>query len=87
MWLFKPVLNPVPVKAGQEIIAEFVFHLPILPNGEYAVMASVADGSLYDHIQHHYLHDALILTVTSSKIRWGLVGITFEQVTLKISNE
>ena len=80
-------LNPVPVKAGQEFFAEFVFHLPMLPNGQYAVMASVANGSLYDHIQHHFLHDALILTVTSSKIRWGLVGISFEQVALKISNE
>lgn len=80
-------LNPVPVKAGQEFFAEFVFHLPMLPNGQYAVMASVAVGSLYDHIQHHFLHDALILTVTSSKIRWGLVGITFEQVVLKIANE
>ncbi len=80
-------LNPVPVKAGKIFYAEFVFCLPMLPNGENAVMASVAGGSLYDHIQHHFLHDALILTVTSSKIRWGLVGIPFEQVTLKISNE
>lgn len=80
-------LNPVLVQAGQEFFAEFRFTLPMLPNGQYAVMASVANGTLYDHIQHHYLHDALILTVTSSKIRWGLVGIPFEQVTLKILNE
>jgi lipopolysaccharide transport system ATP-binding protein len=80
-------LNPVPVRTGQEFFGEFIFHLPMLPNGQYAVMASVADGSLYDHIQHHFLHDALILTVTSSKIRWGLVGIPFDQVILKIANE
>ena len=79
--------NPAPVKAGQEFFGEFVFHLPMLPNGQYAVMASVANGSLYDHIQHHFLHDALILNVTSSKIRWGLVGISFDQVVLKIANE
>jgi lipopolysaccharide transport system ATP-binding protein len=80
-------LNPLPVQSGQEFCAEFYFNLPMLPNGEYAVMASVANGTLYDHIQHHFLHDALILTVTSSKIRWGLVGISFEHVTLKILNE
>ncbi len=80
-------LNPVLARAGQEFFAEFDFTLPMLPNGQYAVMASVANGTLYDHIQHHFLHDALILTVTSSKIRWGLVGIPFEQVTLKILNE
>jgi lipopolysaccharide transport system ATP-binding protein len=79
-------VKPVSAKAGQEFFAEFVFQLPMLPNGQYAVMASVADGSLYDHIQHHFLHDALILTVASSKIRWGLVGISFEHVALKISN-
>ena len=80
-------IHSISVKAGEEFFGEFVFHLPMLPNGQYAVMASVADGSLYDHIQHHFLHDALILTVTSSKIRWGLVGISFDQVVLKIANE
>ncbi len=80
-------IAPVPIKARQEFFAEFAFRLPMLPNGQYAVMASVADGTLYDHIQHHFLHDALILTVTSSKIRWGLVGISFENVALKISDE
>lgn len=80
-------LHPIPIKSGQEFLGEFIFNLPMLPNGEYALMASVADGNLYDHIQHHFLHDALILTVTSSKIRWGLVGINFEQVSLKIAND
>lgn len=80
-------LNPVSVKVGQIFFAEFVFHLPMLPNGEYALMASVACGSLYDNVQHHFLHDALILTVSSSKIRWGLVGIDFDKVALKISDE
>jgi lipopolysaccharide transport system ATP-binding protein len=79
--------QPVPVQAGQEFYAEFDFTLPMLPNGEYAVMASAATGTLYDNIQHHFLHDAVVLTVTSSKIRWGLVGIPFDQVVLKVAHE
>lgn len=79
-------INPVSIDTGQEFFAEFDFILPMLPNGQYAVMASVANGNLYDHIQHHFLHDALILTVSSSKIRWGLVGIPFEHVALKVVN-
>jgi len=75
------------VNAGQEFVGEFVFRLPSLPNGQYAVMASVADGDLYNNVQHHLLHDALIVNVSSSKIRWGLVGIPFEQVALKVCNE
>ena len=76
-----------PVKAGQKFIGKFVFTLPMLPNGQYAVFASVAEGDLYNNVQHHLLHDALIVNVSSSKIRWGLVGIAFESVLLEACNE
>lgn len=75
------------IKPGQEFTGEFVFRLPMLPNGQYVVMASVADGDLYTNVQHHYLHDAFIINVSSSKIRWGLVGIPFEQVALEVCND
>ena len=71
------------IKAGQSFKAEFIFRLPMLPNGEYVVMTSVANGSQYDNVQHHYLHDAFIVNVFSSKIRFGLVGIPFEKITLE----
>jgi lipopolysaccharide transport system ATP-binding protein len=76
-------LNPRPVVAGSTIEGEFIFRLPMLPNGHYSVMASLADGDVCSHIQHHWLHDALILNVISSKVRWGLVGVHFEKVELK----
>ena len=77
-------LNPMPVAAGSTFAAEYVFCLPMwLPNGGYAVMASLADGDLHSNIQHHWLHDALILNVSSSKVRWDLVGVWFEKVELK----
>jgi lipopolysaccharide transport system ATP-binding protein len=78
-------ISPSPVAAGQRFKAEFDFILPMLPNGEYVVMASVADGTLYDNIQHHYLHDALVITVSSSKVRWGLTGIPFDRVSMESS--
>jgi lipopolysaccharide transport system ATP-binding protein len=77
---------PAPVSAGQAFKAEFDFVLPMLPNGEYVVMASVADGTLYDNIQHHYLHDALVITVSSSKVRWGLTGILFDRVSMETTD-
>jgi lipopolysaccharide transport system ATP-binding protein len=76
-------LNPRPVVAGTAFESEYVFRLPMLPNGQYAVMASLADGDLYNNVQHHWLHDALILNVSSSKVRWGLVGVHFEKIELK----
>ena len=75
--------HAVAIHAGQEFEGEFVFRLPMLPNGDYAVMTSVAEGERHDNIQHHYMHDALILHVVSSKVRYGLVGVPFEQVMLK----
>jgi len=80
-------MTPRPVKQGQEFTGEFFFKLPMLPNGQYAVMASVADGNLQNNVQHHWLHDALIINVSSSKIRYGLVGIAFERVVLKVRND
>ncbi len=75
--------NPYSVDAGTTFEGEFQFQLPMLPNGEYAVMASLANGTIDSNTQHHWLHDALIVNVTSNKIRWGLVGINFENVILR----
>lgn len=76
--------NPTIVPSGKEFDGVFEFQLPMLPNGQYVVMASVANGTLYDHIQHHWLHDALIVNVSSSTVRFGLVGLAFNQVRLQV---
>lgn len=75
---------PVKVQQGMEFEGIFEFKLPLLPNGQYAVMTSLADGDLNDNRQHHWMHDTLILNVSSSNIRWGLVGIQFEDVKLQV---
>ncbi len=71
------------VGSGTKLIAEFMFTLPLLPDGEYAMTVSIADGDPWDHVQHHWLHDAVILKVQSPKLRYGLVGIPFERVSLR----
>jgi lipopolysaccharide transport system ATP-binding protein len=76
-------INPLDVLAGSTLSCKFVFRLPMLPNGQYAVMASLADGDLYKNVQHHWLHDAVIINVSSSQVRWGLVGVQFEQLEMK----
>lgn len=73
----------IPLYKGEKVRAEFHFTLPMLPNGSYSVLASIADGDLYNNVQHHWLHDALILTVSSSKVRWGLVGVNFDNIILR----
>ena len=44
-------------------------------------------GDLCENIQHHWLHYTLIINVSSSKVRYGLVGIPFELVTLEVIHE
>ncbi len=80
-------LIPTLIAAGRTFDGIFEFKLPMLPNGQYAVMVSVADGDIHDHIQHHWIHEALIITVYSSKVRYGLIGISFERVELVLINE
>jgi lipopolysaccharide transport system ATP-binding protein len=78
---------PTTIGAGMTFEGIFEFRLPMLPNGQYAVMASVADGDLFDNIQHHWLHDALIINVSSSKVSYGLMGIPFERIALGVIHE
>ncbi len=80
-------IKPCRIKSGQEFKAEFIFRLPMLPNGQYVIMTSVADGNQYDNVQHHYLHDAFVVNVFSSKIRFGLVGIPFEKISLEVCSD
>lgn len=77
----------MPIAADRVFEGIFEFKLPMLPNGLYAVMVSVADGDAHENVQHHWMHDALIINVSSSKIRYGLVGIPFERVVLEVINE
>jgi lipopolysaccharide transport system ATP-binding protein len=70
--------KPMHVLAGEQLQAVFTFKLPMLPNGDYTVMTSLADGDLYNHVQHHWLHNCLLLHVASSKVRYGLVGVEFQ---------
>lgn len=76
----------ISAQEGDTIDAQFTFKLPLLPNGQYSFMASIAEGELEEHIQHHWIHDALIMNISSSTVRWGLVGIEFENVTAARNN-
>jgi lipopolysaccharide transport system ATP-binding protein len=70
------------VGAGVEIVARFEFRLPVLPSGDYSISPAVAAGTQEEHIQHHWLHDALMLRVHASSICFGLVGIPMKKISL-----
>jgi lipopolysaccharide transport system ATP-binding protein len=74
--------KPKQIKSEQKFYAAFHFRLPLLPDGQYTVTATLAEGDRFNQIHHHWLHDALVVQIASTKIRWGLVGIPFESIIL-----
>jgi len=74
--------NPSSVMAQHELEATFTFCMPILPLGDYAVTVAIADGSQQEHVQHHWVHDALVFKSLSSSVATGLVGIPMHSIKL-----
>jgi lipopolysaccharide transport system ATP-binding protein len=74
--------NAPSVSAGCNLIARFEFRLPILPSGDYSVACAVGSGTQEQHIQHHWIHDALILRVHASSVCHGLIGIPMRNINL-----
>ncbi len=67
---------------GEEIRAEFTFFMPILPAGDYSISAALADGTQEQHVQHHWVHDAVLFKSEASSAATGLVGIPMVSITL-----
>jgi len=75
--------RPAACFAGDEIQAEFTFLMPILPSGSYSINVAIADGTQDQHVQHHWIHDALFFESESSSIATGLVGIPMLDIRLE----
>jgi len=76
--------SPVTTLPGGVLEARFSFRMPILPQGDYSISAAIADGTQHDHIQHHWLHDALFFKSHASSQSHGLVGIPMHQISLQV---
>jgi lipopolysaccharide transport system ATP-binding protein len=76
---------PIPARPGDVLEARFAFRMPVLPVGEYSICVAVADGTQHDHVQHHWLHDAVILRSHSSSLATGLVGVPMREIELCVA--
>ena len=74
---------PLQVSAGERFAARFHFRLPYLPHGEYVVNAALAEGTQDEHVQHHWVHEAMILTVSRSSMVYGMIGIPMLDIELE----
>ena len=70
-------------KRGEDIQADFLFFMPVLPAGEYSISTAVADGTQDEHVQHHWVHDAVLFKSESSSVVSGLIGIPMLDIKLR----
>ncbi len=75
--------DAVPVRSGERLRARFRFRMPILAVGTYTVAVAVADGDESEHVQHHWIHDALAFTSHASSAATGLVGVPMHEISLE----
>jgi len=79
--------TPCNASQGERVAASFTFRFPILPVGDYALTVALATGSQMSHVQHHWLHDALILKSQASRVGFGLVGIPMQRITIEVEGQ
>ena len=74
--------NPLSADTGQEIVAEFCFNMPRLAKGEYSICTALGDGTNESHVQHHWIHDAVLFRSHTTSVASGLIGIPMQSVCL-----
>lgn len=76
--------NPQPCGAGHQLCARFTFEMPRLATGDYSITVAIADGTQQDHVQHHWIHDALLFKSASTSVAAGLIGIAMRHIEMSV---
>lgn len=61
-------MKNIPLKRNSEIEVNIIFTLPNIKNGEYTISPAIAEGTITNHIQQHWIHDAIAITVYNNDI-------------------
>jgi lipopolysaccharide transport system ATP-binding protein len=78
---------PQAAAADTTLIGRFRFQMPYLPTGDYSVVCAIANGTQTDHVQQHWIDDALVFHVASSHVAKGLCGIPMHGIELVTAGE
>lgn len=68
---------------GEKITAYFKFQMPYLPAGDYMFAVACACGTQNEHVQHHWMHEALSFQSQATHVAGGLIGMPMKEITLK----
>ena len=75
---------PVSCPAGKYLKGKFSFQMPRLSAGDYSITVAIANGTQNDHVQHHWVHDAIFFKSESTSVTGGLIGIPMNNIKLNI---
>ena len=78
---------PVACAAGQTLAAEFAFVMPRMMPGDYSITAAIADGTQQQHVQHHWVFDALTFRSECTSASAGLLGLPMQRVKLRLAHD
>lgn len=77
--------HAIVASAGSEIEATFSMCFPALIRGEYPIDVAFAEGPGSDHVQHHLMHDVMVLTALGSNLVHGKFGAPSLSITFVVS--
>lgn len=60
---------------GEVCKVRFKFHMPLLATGDYSVGAALAEGTQAEHVQHHWIHDALAFKAKADPNLTGYIAV------------
>ena len=69
---------------GDQATAIFTFTMPHLNRGTYMINVAFAEGEGDFHVQHSWLHDAIQLDVTNSRLRQGYCGMDDMKMSIEV---
>jgi lipopolysaccharide transport system ATP-binding protein len=76
----------ITVPANVDFQAEFTMNMPNLVRGEYTLDVAFAEGPGLDHVQHHWLHDVMVIHVINNHVVHGVAGAPSLSVRLVINS-
>ncbi len=65
----------IPMAAGNRYQFEFFFMMPHLATGEYSIGVAVGAGTQKDHVQHHWIHDAISFKAMAPPELTGIMAL------------
>jgi lipopolysaccharide transport system ATP-binding protein len=73
------------ISKGSHFQADFIFTMPLLPKGHYAITAGIANGSMIEHVQLQWITEALVFESICTSIAAGLAGVAMHDIKLKVT--